>query len=341
MRGAIRPEGVKSAREFQPRPTTDIAGARTWAGWNSPLSVSHPILDASAAAPSQERPASPPCLPKWPGWKSPALTRASDEENNPRKDICIELLGECTVTCGGRALQLKPQLVLDKESRTCAHDSHATISVDFMLPNGVEAGDKVAILHEGRPYCFNVPDGARAGDNVSTVLQNKGDSLACLNVEITVPSGYSAGDIVGFRHKGHRYEVAVPKGLSCGEKFMADVSPPTIVYANDRSKPTTDSLALHNDPLAMHSTKDTERDCESLPTKSSTPKMMRSAPPPVGNELVAPSNLVTQECELGADRPDERNKLSYGVGIQFEYDRSSGALCKWTEPACTFGGSGV
>lgn len=318
------------AQESRSRPSSDTVQAANghWPGWKSPLTMSHPRLDASAPPPRHANYV----LQKWPGWKSPAVNRTSEEENSPRKHIQIDQLGECTLTCGSNDMPSRPQLLLDNVSRTFAHDHHTTIAVDFILPDGVLAGDKVAILHEGRPYFFTVPGGARPGENVSTVLPNKGDSLARLNVEIAVPTGYHAGNIIQFQHGGHQYEVAVPRGLVSGQKFMADVSPPTVVLANDLANLAPDPLALHNDPLAMHGNGDTEG--AFAPTWKCVSQQKQSAPaPPEAEEKESAGKKVQQDFGQGIECPEDEHsaELSYGVGIQFEYDRSSGALCKCAE----------
>jgi len=280
-----------------------------WPGWDIPPCAVSGTSGAAASLP----PPGDLATPNWPGWKSPAvLGRASEGASEDEKDVQASppetlLLGE-----RGVPTPLRPQLLLDQAvTRTHSHDSHATITVDFVLPSGVHVGDTVAILHEGRPYRFTVPDGASPGDKITKVLQNKGDSLACTSVALTVPRGCKAGDTVRFQHKGQQYEVAVPGDLKPGEAFMADVSPPTVNFANMDSNVASDPLAIH-DPLALHAC---EQSVEMAASGDTTPPESKAP-----NEEEALSSHF-QECE-------STKTFKCGVGIQLEYDPSAGTLCK-------------
>lgn len=303
-----------------------------WPGWR----ILQCDADGAPGASASPPPPGDHATPNWLGWKSPAgpVGGASEHDNAEKASPSGKrMLGEFTVTCGGMSTPARPQLLLDKAvSRTRSHDSHATITVDFVLPSGVQVGDKVAILHEGRPYRFTVPEGASPGNKITKVLQNKGDSLACSSVELTVPRGCKPGGTMRFQHKGQQYEVAVPGDLKPGQTFMADVSPPTVLFANQDSD-------VESDPLAVHDPLHTWEQCVELATE------MRSCEPAL------PEPKAPNEEEALSPNVQERESskaFNCGVGIQLEYDPSMGTLCKhiiirmrYAKKVLTFQRSGV
>jgi hypothetical protein len=264
-----------------------------------------------------------------------------------------------------KMLRTSPVLLKDAQTRTSSLDQHTTIHVEACVPDGVCAGDRVAIVHEGRQYTFMVPDSVRPGGTFTTSLQNDGDTAASSKVEITVPVGAQPGDLVRFEYNGDEYDVIVPDGTSAGMHFMADVSPPSRSFAKqkDSSQMTADPLALLNDPLALHTDScaqdqgisgldavpnaDTHEHSPALPPGPRTPPKLQSQHSPLrdwltkdanGNALLTTEALIThaqQPCPqrrapapVGPPQSGAGNKdLSFGVGIQFEYDASSTNLC--------------
>lgn len=247
----------------------------------------------------------------------------------------------------GRVLHKTPVLLKKARSRTFAKDNHTTITVDALIPNGVQEGDTLAILHEGRQYCFAIPDGAKAGEMISAVLPNDGDSAAASSVEITVPEGAKVGDIVRFEYNGQEYDVPVPEGMTPGHTFMADVSPPTrIMNKNDNataimhdplaSQSEAEPLTTSTAPLPQYVVSDflpkTEVEdwsqflspCKQVKMKATSQQMQRSAPPPPAASQAPPAPLQDPQQP---PVPGSNKELTYGIGIQFEYDASSGTLC--------------
>ena len=296
----------------------------------------------AAAYPSQASMASPP--------QSAGLTKVLQRDSDALEKM----------------LRTSPVLLRDAQTRTSSLDHHTTITVEACVPDGVCGGVRVAIVHEGRKYTFMVPDGVRPGGTFTVSLQNEGDTTACSKVEITVPVGAQPGDLVRFEYYGHEYDVIVPDGTSAGMQFMADVSPPSRSFAKqeDSSQMTADPLLandgrpeLLNDPLALHTDScaqdqgisgsdavpnaDTHEHAPALPPGPRTPPksplcdwLTKDAN---GNALRTTEALTThaqRPCPqrrapsaVGPPQTGGNKDLSFGVGIQFEYDASSTNLC--------------
>ena len=273
----------------------------------------------AAAYPSQASMASPP--------QSAGLTKVLQRDSDALEKM----------------LRTSPVLLKDAQTRTSSLDQHTTIHVEACVPDGVCAGDRVAIVHEGRQYTFMVPDSVRPGGTFTTSLQNDGDTAASSKVEITVPVGAQPGDLVRFEYYGHEYDVIVPDGTSAGMQFMADVSPPSRSFAKqeDSSQMTADPLLandgrpeLLNDPLALHTDScaqdqgisgldavpnaDTHEHSPALPPGPRTPPKLQSQHSPLRDWLTKDANgnalLTTEALITHAQQPCPQRRAPAPVG---------------------------
>ena len=268
----------------------------------------------------------------WPGWQVRAapqdaglLPQTSDRlaptPASPHANREPPQLLQRDADAKEKTPRTTPVLLRKATSSTKALDHHATITVEACLPDGVCSGDMVAIVHEGRQYVFAVPYGVRPGGTFTTALQNEGDTATSCTVEITSPDGAQPGDLVRFGYSGQEYEVVVPDGVLPGMKFMAQCAPPSRNFGapKDSSEMIADPLAMQNDPV------------NSTGSPAAVPEDEKPEPPILRQRLCpqrrAPAPVAHSQPGAAVLSGGNTKDLSFGVGIQFEYDPSSTTLC--------------
>jgi len=243
--------------------------------------------------------------------------------------------------------------VLPKHTLSLTSDNLATITVSAIIPT-----DTLALLNKGRQYWQTVHDVMSPGDTIAAVVQNQGDSSASSSLEITVPVGAKPGDILRFKHCDQMHDVPVPEGVKAGDQFMTDVLPPSRVLPANKISIATDAI---HDPLAMHADhagnlahsvasdslpKEEVKDWSEFlsPHKKKQPAgvvqknqrgaLQRCAPPPplISGDLKPP--LLQPLLQQLAPVHSMSTAMTFGVGLQFEFNASSGTLCKFGSFFC-------
>ena len=212
-----------------------------------------------------------------------------------------------------KLLHRTPILLKNARSWTSPQDDHATVAVEAFIPDNVQAGDVLAVVHEGQQYSFPVPDGSRSGERITEKIHKQEGVLATeYSLEIVVPDGVQPGQLVQFEFNGQKYQASVPLGMNPGDRFMADISPPTPAKVKARL------MELRKDPLSGPG--DTQAVCS-----------QQTAPGPTHHLRKHPTASLPGQPAYQLN-PGVVNEFSYGVGMQFEYDAPTGNLCEYILP---------
>ena len=279
----------------------------------------------------------------------PLQTRTSPQDISAAKEV-----QEASSAAGSK----------ESYSFSTTHVTHAAIQSKNVLSDSMKWDGFTPIWPGARPHEYPVPGGSKANELIAEKRLKADGNTTMNSVAVAVPTGSKTGDLVQFDCNGRHFQVLVPERVCAGGYFIVEMSPstnpPSALYKTDTAPAITmpftimgsqleqnhmfsghtmqselsDSVQSRNvvdvkerkEPAVRESTQQhTERQTLAAPSISERP-LANSI---VGTEkqLVAQGPLQLSLQQQNDPRPGSNGDLTYGVGIQFEYNSRAGTLC--------------